>query len=61
MIRGTSTDENKAVTVLLFTEGRALVRLRFESAEGDATTDRWVTGVGKMQQIALRVGLDDAQ
>lgn len=61
VIRGTSTDENKAVTVLLFTEGRALVRLRFESAEGDATTDRWVTGVGRMQQIALRIGLDDAQ
>jgi hypothetical protein len=61
VIRGNSTDENKDVTVLLFTEGRALVRLRFESAQGDATTDRWVTGIGKMQQIAVRVGLTDAQ
>jgi hypothetical protein len=58
VISGASPDEDKAVTVLLFTEGRALVRLRFESAEGDATTDRWVTSVGKMQQIAVRVGLD---
>jgi hypothetical protein len=61
VIRGASTDENKDVTVLLFTEGRALVRLRFESAQGDATTDRWVTGIGKMQDIALRVGLPQAQ
>lgn len=61
VITGTSPDEDKAVTVLLFTEGRALVRLRFESAEGDATTDRFVTSVGKMQQIALRIGLTDAE
>lgn len=60
VISGSSPDENKAVTVLLFTEGRSLVRLRFESAEGDATTDRFVTSIGKMQQIALRTGLDDA-
>lgn len=60
-ISGTKPDEDKAVTVLVFTEGRALVRLRFESAEGDATTDSFVTSVGKMQQVALRTGLDDAQ
>lgn len=57
MISGTHPDEDKAVTLLFFTEGRALVRLEFQSAPGDATTDRFVTAVGKMQQIALRVGL----
>lgn len=57
-ISGTYPDDDKSVTILYFTEGRALVRLEFQSATGDATTDRFVTTVGKMQQIALRVGLD---
>lgn len=61
VISGTYPDENKAVTLMSFTEGRALVRLEFQSATGDATTDRFVTNVGKMQQIALRIGLDDSQ
>ncbi|MDZ7883086.1 MAG: hypothetical protein U5N53_09300 [Mycobacterium sp.] len=59
VIRGTRPDEDKAVTLLLFTEGPALVRLEFQSADGDVTTDRFVTSIGKMQQIALRVGLAD--
>lgn len=56
-ISGTHPDVNKAVTLVFFTEGRALVRLEFQSAPGDATTDRFVTAIGTMQQIALRVGL----
>ncbi|MCV7044261.1 hypothetical protein H7J08_06175 [Mycobacterium frederiksbergense] len=59
VIRGTRPDEDKAVTLLLFTEGPALVRLEFQSADGDVTTDPFVTSIGKMQQIALRVGLAD--
>lgn len=61
VIRGTRPDEDKAVTLLLFTEGPALVRLEFQSADGDVTTEPFVTGVGKMQQIALRIGLADYQ
>ncbi|WP_395309828.1 hypothetical protein V4U86_03070 [Mycobacterium sp. AMU20-3851] len=57
VIRGSRPDEGKAVTLLLFTEGPALVRLEFQSADGDVTTDQFVTAIGKMQQIALRVGL----
>ena len=57
MVRGTDPDESKDVTVLMFTEGRALVRVEFQSAGGDATTDGFVTNIGKMQQIALRAGL----
>ena len=57
MISGKHPTEDKAVTLLLFTEGRALVRLEFQSATGDPTTDRFVTSVGKTQAIALRVGL----
>ena len=61
VIRGTRPDEDKAVTLLLFTEGPALVRIEFQSADGDVTTDPFVTNIGKMQQIALRVGLTDNQ
>jgi hypothetical protein len=61
VITGTAPDGAMAVTLLLFTHGRALARLEFKSATGDATTDRFVTNIGKMQQIALRVGLDDSQ
>lgn len=57
MAVGMSKDGSKAVTLLLFTEGPALVRLEFQSAPGDVTTDQFVTNIGKMQQIALRVGL----
>lgn len=56
VIRGMSPDGGKAVTLLLFTEGRALARLEFQSAAGDLTTDQFVTNIGKMQQIALRIG-----
>lgn len=61
VIRGSRPGEDKAVTLLLFTEGPALVRLEFQSADGDVTTDRFVTSIGKMQQIALRVGLPASQ
>jgi hypothetical protein len=60
MISGTYPGEDKAATLMLFTEGKALVRLEFQSATGDPTTDRFVTSVGKMQQVALRVGLADS-
>jgi hypothetical protein len=60
-ISGTAPDGDKAVTLMSFTEGRALVRLEFQSATGDPTTDRFVTDVGKMQQIALRIGLSDSE
>ena len=57
MAVGMSKDGSKAVTLLLFTEGPALVRLEFQSAPGDVTTDQFVINIGKMQQIALRTGL----
>jgi hypothetical protein len=58
---GTYPDENKAVTLMFFTVGQALVRLEFQSAVGDTTTDKFVTDIGKMQQIALRVGLPESR
>lgn len=61
MAVGTSPDGGKATTLLVFTEGPALVRLEFQSAPGDTTTDDFVINVGKMQQIALRTGLNAPQ
>jgi hypothetical protein len=60
MAVGTSADGSKATTLLLFNEGPALVRLEFQSAPGDVTTDQFVINIGKMQQIALRTGLASA-
>ena len=60
-VSGTAPDEDKAVTLVFFTEGKALVRLEFQSAVGDDTTDLFVANVAKMQQIALRVGLEADQ
>lgn len=56
VISGTSPDGAKAVTLLMFTEGRALVRSEFDSAPGDVTSPQVVTAVGRMQEIALRIG-----
>jgi len=44
---------------VLFSEGAALARLEFDSAPGDPATDRFVTNIAKMQQIALRVGMPE--
>jgi hypothetical protein len=43
--------------VLLFTEGRAVVRMEFDSAPGDPIPPQVVTEVGKKQEIAIRTGL----
>jgi hypothetical protein len=61
VVKGTAPDEDKAVTLVFFSEGKALVRLEFQSAVGDNTTDQFVANVAKMQQIALRVGLEAAR
>ena len=61
VVSGTAPDEDKAVTLVFFSEGKALVRLEFQSAVGDPTTDDFVADVAKMQQIALRVGLESDQ
>jgi hypothetical protein len=57
VVSGTSPDGSKAVTVLLFTQGRAVVRLEFDSAPGDPMPSQFVTDVGKKQEIAIRGGL----
>jgi hypothetical protein len=61
VISGMAPDGSKAVTLLMFTQGRALVRLEFDSAPDDPVTDQIVAAVGRMQQIALRIGLPERE
>ena len=56
VVSGTSRDGSKAVIVLLFTEGRAVVRLEFGSAPGDPMPPQVGTDVGNKQEIAIRAG-----
>lgn len=59
MISGVSQDNSQAITVLLFTEGRALVNLEFDSAPGDPTDPGFATEVGRKQATAVKNGLPD--
>jgi hypothetical protein len=57
VVSGSSPDGSNAVTVLLFTEVRAVVRLEFGSAPGDPMPPQVVSDVGNKQEIAIRAGL----
>ncbi|MHC9294326.1 hypothetical protein ACRCUN_17820 [Mycobacterium sp. LTG2003] len=61
VISGTAPDGSKAVTLLMFTQGRALVRLEFDSTPQDPVSPQTVASVGRMQQIALRIGLPERE
>nr|WP_276807231.1 hypothetical protein [Mycobacterium nebraskense] len=57
MISGTSPDNSQAVTVLLFSEGRALVNLEFDSAPGDPIDPAVATDIGRKQDAAIKKGM----
>ena len=57
MISGTSPDNSQAVTVLLFTEGKALVNLEFDSAPNDPIDPGVATDIGRKQDAAIKKGL----
>lgn len=61
VISGTAPDGSKAVTLLTYTQGRAVVRLEFDSNSDDPVLPQTVASVGRMQQIALRVGLPERE
>jgi hypothetical protein len=54
---GTSPDGSKAVTVLLFTEGKAFTNLEFDSPPNDPVPPEFVTAVGQKQDTAIKNGL----
>jgi hypothetical protein len=57
MISGASPDNSQAVTVLLFTEGRALVDLEFDGGPNDPIDTGVATDVGRKQAAAVKDGL----
>jgi hypothetical protein len=54
MVSGTSPDKSTAVTVLLFTEGKAFVTLEFDSAPNDVVPPDFATGVAQQQDGAIK-------
>jgi hypothetical protein len=57
MNSGTSPDNSQAVTVLLFTEGKALVDLEFDSAPNDPIDVGVAIDVARKQDAAIKKGL----
>lgn len=57
MISGNTTDNSQAIAVLLFTEGRALVNLEFDSAPNDPVDPAIATDIGRKQAAAVKNGL----
>jgi hypothetical protein len=54
MVAGTSPDKPKAVTVLLFTEGKAFVTLEFDGAPGNLVPTDYALGVAQLQDAAVK-------
>jgi hypothetical protein len=56
-ISGLSPDRSKGVTVLLFTEGKALATLEFDGPSYALAPSDFVTDVGRKQDTAIKKGL----
>jgi hypothetical protein len=56
-LSGNSPDGSKGVTILLFTEGRALVTLEFEGPPGMLPPPDFVLDTGQKQDAAVKNGL----
>jgi len=57
IVSGPSSDKSKAVTVLLFTEGKAFTTVEFDSAPDDPVPPEIVTDIGQKQDDAIKNGL----
>jgi hypothetical protein len=57
MISGSAPNNSQAVTVLLFTEGRALANLEFDSAPNDPIDAPVALDIGHKQDAAIKNGL----
>lgn len=56
-ISGLSEDHTKGVTVLLFTEGKALVTMEFDGPSYALAPPEFVTEIGQKQDEAIKKGL----
>jgi hypothetical protein len=57
LVSGASPDGTKAVTVVMFTEGKAFALLEFDSAAGDPVPAEFATAVAQKQDDALKAAL----
>ncbi len=57
VLSGTSADNSKAITVLLFTEGKALVNMEFDSTPSDPIDLDVAKDIGRKQDAAIKSGL----
>ncbi len=57
MVSGASPDNSQAMTVLLFTEGKAFVTLEFDSAPNDPFDPGVALDIGRKQDAAIKRGL----
>ena len=57
MVSGTSPDGSKAVTVLLFVEGKAFTTLEFDSGPSDPVPPEFVLDVATKQDQKIKTGL----
>jgi hypothetical protein len=54
MISGTSSDNTQAITVVLFTEGKALVNLEFDGGPNDPIDPGVATAIARKQDAPLK-------
>jgi hypothetical protein len=57
MVAGTSTDNTKALTEIVFTQGRAMVDLEFSSGPNDPVPPDVATDIARKQDTAVKNGL----
>jgi len=57
LLLGNSPDKSKGVTILLFTEGKALVTLEFDGPSESLAPPEFVNDVGQKQDAAVKKGL----
>ena len=57
VVSGKSANGKNAVTVLLFTEGKAFATIEFDSAADDPVPPDFVTDVDQKQDAAIKSGL----
>jgi hypothetical protein len=57
IVSGTSPDDSKSVTVLIFSEGKAFVTLEFDGKPDDPVPPAFATDIGQKQDAAIKSGL----
>jgi hypothetical protein len=57
LFSGSSPDQSKSVTVVMFTQGKAFATLEFDGAPNDPVAVDFANDVGQKQDAAVKAGL----